>query len=208
MPSLDDGKQVNARCRPVHPAGLPLPPDTLGVAHPCQSLLAETAGPGSFRLSGTGLLASCIILGKSCLVPWYGFPYAGGQEQKASAEGKTLSAFIAREHLLLDANLTRTEGWRDWGMSIFPSRPSHAHSVEGLRGVVLPGGRGRSVSHYCDLPCDLGKAPVHGSSFLSSCKHSPPPPSISPSIEIQDIKQPFRLPHSEEQPERRALFSS
>lgn len=97
-------------------------------------------------------------------------------------------------------------------MSTSPSHPTQAHSVssEWLGGVVLPGSRGRSASHYCDLPRNLGKSPVYESSFLSSYKHFSPTPLLRPislSIEIQDIKQPFRLPYSAEKPERRALFS-
>ena len=41
---------------------------------------------------------------------------------------------------------------------------------------------------------------------LSSYNHSAPHP-ISPHIEIQDLKQHFRLPYSEEKPERMAVFS-
>lgn len=52
-------------------------------------------------------------------------------------------------------------------------------SSEWLGGVVLPGGRGRSMSHYCDLSGNLGKSPVYESSFLSSYKRfslpRPPP---------------------------------
>lgn len=42
---------------------LSLPQDTMGHLYPCESLLGETARSESFRLSGTGLSARCIVSG-------------------------------------------------------------------------------------------------------------------------------------------------